>query len=166
MQLKNIGQTLHWILVPSPLVPIFLITRKEEKNPNLLPEASVWKLLLYSNAQKIRTLRINAIKHKVNLPLICGQIVLHLTMNPSWPLDLSLPKSKTYMGIKQLWFYKKMPIPQTTVLPSWIHPFHQVNKWDTQPCLRFPLWISKDLFPVSTIIVSMIVMVLFLVLNV
>ena len=121
MQLKNIGQTLHWNLVPSPLVPIFLITRKEEKNPNLLPEASVWKLLLYSNAQKIRTLRINAIKHKVNLPLICGQIVLHLTMNPSWPLDLSLPKSKTYMGIKQLWFYRKcLSLKQQFYLPGFI----------------------------------------------
>ena len=127
MQRKNIGQTLHWNLVPSPLVPIFLITRKEEKKSNLLPEASIWKFQLYSNSQKIRTFRINAIKHKVNLPLICGQIVLHLTMNPSWPLDLRLPKSKTYMGIKQLWFLQKMAIQVVLQGPIFEFQFYSIS---------------------------------------
>ena len=57
--------------------------------------------------RKKRPVGINAIERKVNLPLICEHIVSHLTMNPSWPSNLRLPKSKTYMGIKQLWFHRK-----------------------------------------------------------
>ena len=53
-------------------------------------------------SKKERPLGTNAIKHKVNLPLICEYIVAHLTMNTTWPSNLRLPKSKTYMGIKQL----------------------------------------------------------------
>ena len=60
---------------------------------------------MYCNAQKKkeRLIGINAIKHKVNLPLICLHIVAHLTMNPSWPLNLRLPKIKTFKRLIKVW---------------------------------------------------------------